>query len=126
MDTGAIIGIVVGSIVLITLLFCLLAQTTGGGETKIVETPMSLMLTWVRFLDIPNILLLLQCLHIRGHCRLQFILLRQSLRVGILNRRLWHIKWVVRWKEGCRCIGKFKYTFQYKQQYMMVLCVHSS
>lgn len=122
MDTGAIIGIVVGSIVLITLLFCLLAQTTGGGETKIIETgaersvvrtPMSSMLIWGSFLYILSILLLLRCLRIRGHCRLQFTLPRQSLRVGILNRRPWHIKWVVHSREVWLCIGKFQYTFQY-------------
>lgn len=38
MDTGAIIGIVVGSIVVLALLFCLLSRKTGGSEVKIIET----------------------------------------------------------------------------------------
>jgi len=38
MDTGAIIGIVIGSIVLITIIFCLFARKSNDREFKIIET----------------------------------------------------------------------------------------
>jgi hypothetical protein len=65
MDTGAIIGIVIGSIVLITIIFCLFARKSNDREFKIIEAgshrtlvqkPTISELIWFSSLDILNIL----------------------------------------------------------------------